>query len=56
MKLGRPISFKTKELDKSTLNNYQKEIMALKEQLKLKDEIILGKDKHILLLESLRSQ
>ncbi len=52
IKSGRPIAFKIKDIDRKDLNNCQKEIMALKEQLRLKDEIIAGKDELILLLKT----
>jgi transcriptional regulator with XRE-family HTH domain len=50
-KSGRPVSFGTRDLDKKDVEIYQKEIEGLKEQLRLKDEIISGKDKYIALLE-----
>jgi len=52
MKMGRPITFKAKEIEKKDFNNYQKEIVSLREQLRLKDEIIAGKDELILLLKA----
>lgn len=52
IKAGRPITFKTKEIDKNDFNGYQKEILSLKEQLRLKDEIIAGKDELILVLKA----
>ena len=51
-KSGRPISFIANDLGSKNVAMHLKEIEGLKEQLRLKDEIISGKDMYIKLLEA----